>query len=240
MRSDAQMVPIFTRVWGSWKLSLERRSFDPSELARHYDTRAPHWQQTVDRLGFDAAYETLLARVFRQARYQRPLTKPTILDAGIGTGAMSAALCKTLGQPVEIHGIDISPDMLVQARHRLELLNADLALRTGDLTRLPYASNSFDIVLVAHVLEHLPNPQGAIRELYRVLKPGGVIVTCITRRSPFGAFVQMLWRTHQVDRQTGLAWLRHAGFASVRAIPLCKHSLCRRFSIGYAARKPMA
>jgi SAM-dependent methyltransferase len=46
----------------------------------------------------------------------------------------------------------------------------------ADLTRLPFADDSFDLVLASHVLEHIPDDRAAIREVHRVLKPGGTAI----------------------------------------------------------------
>jgi ubiquinone/menaquinone biosynthesis C-methylase UbiE len=57
----------------------------------------------------------------------------------------------------------------------LDLERVDVAVR-GDITRLPFPSASFDGVICSHVLEHIPDDAGAMRELRRVLRPGGTIL----------------------------------------------------------------
>ena len=106
------------------------------------------------------------------------------------------------------------------------------------MTALPYADDTFDVVLMAHVLEHIGDPQAALAELYRVLKPGGIIITSITRRSSAGAYIQFVWRTHQVSICCALEWLRGGGFEAARAVPFKRDTLARRFSVGYVGRKP--
>jgi SAM-dependent methyltransferase len=46
-------------------------------------------------------------------------------------------------------------------------------MKTADLTRTPFADNSFDVIICSHVLEHVPDDAAAFREIYRILKPGG-------------------------------------------------------------------
>jgi len=152
---------------------------------------------------------------------------------------MSSAFGKLLGRRFQLVGIDISSAMLCQAVTRLNRLDIDLTLAQADMTALPYPENTFDVILVAHVLEHTLDPQVAIAEMFRVLKPGGVLICCITRRSWVGAYIQFMWRTSQVDMSSALGWLRHCGLQSVRAIPLDRQSTTRRFSIGYVGRKPV-
>jgi SAM-dependent methyltransferase len=52
-------------------------------------------------------------------------------------------------------------------------LNSPLAMQTIDITQIPYPDNTFDVILCSHVLEHVSEDRQAIREMFRVLKPGG-------------------------------------------------------------------
>lgn len=236
-KGDA-VVPMFSQSIGSWQFSIGRRAFTLGELKGHYERSSTTWQAKIDRMGFEEVYARLLAKILRQRRYAQDTPDLHVLDAGIGTGAMTSAFSKLREARFRVDGIDISDAMLREAAGRLGRLDIDLNLFRADLGALPHADNTFDVVLVAHVLEHLPEPDRAISELYRVLKPGGLIVACITRRSAFGAYIQFLWRTHQVEMGEAFGWLRHAGFQSVRAVPLEKRSVSRRLSIGYVGRKP--
>lgn len=235
---SSTVVPVFSRRVGSWQVSLGRQTYPQQELVRQYDREAGAWQGKIDRLGFEAAYGALFAKVLGQRRYTQKAATLRVLDAGIGTGAMSRAFCDTVTVPVRLTGVDISPAMLDQAQSRLTGRVEALYLNLADLCALPYPDETFDVVLAAHVLEHLPSPTLAIAELYRVLKPGGIVITCITRRSRMGAMIQLLWRTHQVERRQALDWLRSSGFELVRAVPLPRSSTPRRYSIGYVGRKP--
>lgn len=230
------LLPVFSFAFGSWKLSLDRSPFEQKELATHYDKQSSHWHRAINRYGFEEAYHRLMGKILRQHRYDQDTTNLRVLDAGIGTGAMTSALRRLTGTRFQLDGIDISSAMLGQAAKRLKRQDVDFTLTQADLTVLPYADNTFDLVLAAHVLEHLPDPNRAIDELFRVLKPGGVLICCMTRRSWMGAYIQLVWRTHQVAQSTAKGWLRRAGLHCVRAIPL--DAAPRRFSIGYVGCKP--
>lgn len=236
--SPRSFVPVFSRSFGSWQLTIDRQIFAQADLAEHYDRKSGDWHATIARHGFAYAYERLICKVLRQPRYEGAEKALRVLDAGIGTGAMAVSFRKAIGRRIRIDGIDISSEMLRQAHDKLYGCDVDLALQEGELSDLSFPDNSFDVVLVAHVLEHLPDPQVALAEVHRVLKPGGVLICCITRRSLVGAYIQLLWRTHQVDVSTALRWLRQSGLQSVRAIPLTRATPARRFSIGYVGRKP--
>ena len=114
----------------------------------------------------------------------------------------------------------------------------DPHLQQADVMSLPYEDQSFDAVMAAHVLEHLPDPQRALAEMVRVLKPGGMVFLCVTRPSLFGALVQLLWRTWAITEQQGIAWLNASQLVDVGYQPV------RLGSAGFAstafwARRPL-
>jgi ubiquinone/menaquinone biosynthesis C-methylase UbiE len=93
-----------------------------------------------------------------------------ILDAGCGTGRNLAAMIAAGARP---SGLDYSTGMLQIARER----HPDLVLKEGDLQQpFPFEGESFDAVLFSLVAEHLDDPLAALREMARVLKPGGRLV----------------------------------------------------------------
>jgi len=87
-----------------------------------------------------------------------------ILDAGCGTGLMLQQM-QHLGQA---EGVDIADEAIDFCRKR-GLDN----VRRGDLSQLPFADDTFDVVTALDVLEHLDDDAGGLREMRRVLKPGG-------------------------------------------------------------------
>lgn len=236
--SPSFSIPVFSRSFGSWRLSVDRDPFSSDDLARHYDRKSTGWHRMISRHGFEASYRDLMDRVMRQSRYRQDAKELRVLDAGIGTGAMSSAFYRHIGRRFQLDGIDISTEMLRQAKLRLESLDIDLSVQCADLNKLPFPDNSFDVVLAAHVIEHLPDPQLALDEMFRVLKPEGILICSVTRSSLLGAYVQLIWRTHRVPSSMALAWIRRCGLKSVRMVPFARHSAARRFSLGYVGRKP--
>jgi len=75
----------------------------------------------------------------------------------------------------EYVGIDVTPSMLSQAQLRLDNSEIKIELEQADVMQLPYANNSFDIVLMHLILAVVPKPLLALQEASRVLKPGGKI-----------------------------------------------------------------
>src|SRR5215213_4349555 len=70
-------------------------------------------------------------------------------------------------------GIDLTPRSVEITRHRFKLYGADGDCMVSDGERLPFRDESFDVVYSNGVLHHTPDTAGAIREVYRVLRPGG-------------------------------------------------------------------
>lgn len=93
-----------------------------------------------------------------------------ILDLGIGPGISGLALRDRLPDATLI-GLDFSRRMLERARHRTR--TARIPLVRGDAARLPFPAASFDAVTGHSLLYLLPDPTAAVREIARVLRPGG-------------------------------------------------------------------
>lgn len=111
-----------------------------------------------------------------------------ILDVGTGTGRHMGAVARY--DHVTVIGADVSFSDIKEARARLLFLEAcnecsgKWGLLQSGIYRLPFADQSFDVVLCTEVLEHLTDDQGAIAELVRVLKPTGSIAISVPRYWP--------------------------------------------------------
>ncbi len=97
------------------------------------------------------------------------------LELGCGTGFFLLNL-KQAGVLGEGHVTDISPGMVEAARRNAELLGFSVQGRVADAEGLPYDDETFDLVVGHAVLHHIPDVELALREVMRVLKPGGRFV----------------------------------------------------------------
>src|SRR5207247_663026 len=112
-----------------------------------------------------------------------------LLDVGAGGGrhAFEAARRGARVVPVDISAADLKDAAAVLAAM---VADGDIAPETvagcvnGDATQLPFADESFDKVIAAEVMEHVPDDVGALRELTRVLRPGGVLAVTVPRWLP--------------------------------------------------------
>ena len=231
------VIPVFTRWFGTWQIAVARRAYTSQQLSQFYDAQAPRWDRTLGRLGCHDAYRSLFAKLARHGELDLPPSANRVLDAGIGTGALCLALQETVDRPLVLDGVDLSARMLDQAANNLRARGYRAALTQASITALPYDDDTFDLVMSAHVLEHVPDPQAALKELQRVLKPGGLLLACITRRSRLGAYVHLKWHTHQISAHEGRHWFRACGLRAIRVLPFNKGTLTRRTSIAYMGRK---
>ncbi len=99
--------------------------------------------------------------------------KLKVLDIGTGPGIV-AFLLADMGHTVT--GVDQSEEMLKKARENAARLKLPVEFRQGDAENLPFEDESFDAVINRHVLWTLPDPERALREWKRVLRPGGRLV----------------------------------------------------------------
>lgn len=99
-----------------------------------------------------------------------------ILDAGCGTGEDAQEFARLVGSEGHVIGLDFSQAMLDAARLRSQETLLPVSFIQGDLHRLPFAENSFDRCYADKTFQHLPNPELALTELIRVIRPGGRLV----------------------------------------------------------------
>jgi len=99
-----------------------------------------------------------------------------VLDVGCGPGTITLDLAEAVGLSGQVLGVENVPAPLEQAR-RNAAARGDHRTRfePADVMALPYAARSFDVVHAHQVLQHLPDPVGALREMVRVTRPGGLL-----------------------------------------------------------------
>ena len=155
-----------------------------------------------------------------------------LLDCGCGPGSITVDLARTVA-PGEVIGIDLREDALAHGRAlALERGIANLTFEAASVYQLPYPDGAFNAAFACAVLQHLAAPIAALREMRRVLTPGGVIgivdgSATITFRYPTNSLLdkwdrlRALEREHNAGRPSDAlrlrALLREAGFARTQA-----------------------
>jgi len=118
-----------------------------------------------------ARSEEILERILRLAE---PKPSDISLDVACGPGVLVCALAK---QVREARGIDLTPAMLEQARRTQQAEGVkNVAWDQGDVSAMPYADVTFDIVTCRFAVHHFPDSLPVLREMRRVCRPGGRIV----------------------------------------------------------------
>ena len=166
---------------------------------------------TLDRYQRIAWAYDLLDLPFEYGRYRtiRPQMfaglSGRILDAGVGTGRNFPFYPPSS----QVIGVDLSPAMLARAQRRLATAAAPVELRRMDVTRLDFPDNHFDAAVATFLFCVLPDEMqvAALRELRRVVKPGG-LVRCLEYTRPRGG----LRKTMTKIWEPWVHWADGAGF----------------------------
>src|SRR6266576_3272332 len=192
---------------------------------------------TVSQMEFDRSLVDRLERLYatRDVLRRRELVRAAldarpgdrILDVGCGPGFYVTELLEAVGREGSVVGVDTSADMLAVAAKRAAG-HGNVEFHEADATSLPVPDASFERAVCVQVLEYVRDVPTALREMHRVLRPGGRVLVrdvdwatvswnAIDR--PLARRVLAAWDkhlTHPSVPQTLAARLRSAGFEDLR------------------------
>ncbi len=165
-----------------WQLILAEGAYlGRRVVALLYDLSA----RAYDRIKqFDPHYEAWFLGM-PLSRALAPLPDPLVLDVATGTGRLARALFADTGFRGRLIGLDYARRMLAEARRTLRPWADRITLIWEDAARLPFDEATFDAVACLEALEFMPDPDAVLREMVRVLRPGGVLL--VTNRIGSGA-----------------------------------------------------
>lgn len=166
-------------VHGKWDLLLRRifKYLKHGYLATRYDYKdGVSIIQRISGYGL-FCYPFLIRSLNRGVRYVKHVPQGKLLDVGCGDGSYIQYM-RVLGWDVK--GVDFDPEAVSNARAR------GLMVQLGDLAQQQYPDNTFDVITINHVIEHVPEPLGLLQECRRILKPDGKLVVATPNASSWG------------------------------------------------------
>lgn len=172
------------------------RTMPNEEIQQAYDQLAPDY----DRMTFVERY---LFGVDRLRRRLLAGVSGHVLDVACGSGMNFPSFHAAS----HVTAVDLSPGMLDIARRKAESLNLPLDLQVMDAQQLDFADGSFDVVVSALSTCTFPDPVTALREMGRVVRPGGRILLLEHGRSSWGLFGRFQDRaSHRHFEVAGCRW----------------------------------
>lgn len=172
----------------------------------------PYFAQVAGE--WDRLQASMFGDEVRAAAIERACLHPedTVIDLGAGTGFLSLGLAPRVAR---LHVVDHSPEMLAQARVNLSAFE-NVTYHLAEGTDIPLPDDSADAVLANMYLHHVEDPQAAIEEIVRVLRPGGHLVITDLDQHEHGFLKEEhfdVWMGFSRDQIR--SWLKNAGLVNL-------------------------
>jgi len=160
---------------------VDHKKRDAEKVAQMFSGIGPRYDllNHVLSMGLDIRWRKKVARETGNIHCRN------ILDVCTGTGDMAFELCRFWKGKIHIEGLDFSGDLLERARQKSRKSNVEHALtfREGNAEMLPYPETTFDAITITFGLRNITNRLKALKEFYRVAKPGACFV-CLEFSQP--------------------------------------------------------
>ena len=167
-------------------------------------TDVESWQIAGDS---PAAYEQYLVPGFfkpwaeKLVQLSSPSPGSTILDVACGTGIVARTVASKAGSNARITGLDINQQMLDKASEMAEKSGLEINWQQGGAGDLPFEDNRFDHLFCQQAMQFFPEPQQVLKEMFRVLKPGGALALNILRSIQHNPAYKIL--AHELEEHAG-------------------------------------
>ena len=183
------------------------------------------------------------------------------LDVGCGTGVVTRVIAPLVGPAGRVTGLDVNETMLDTARRMADQQGLDaIAWRQGDVASMPLEDAAYDVVLCQQGLQYFPDRAAALREMARVLVPGGCLALSVWRgleRHPFfvalvealesylgeGSTSSLCAAFSLTDREALRSLVEASGLRRVEVrleVKMSRYPSLAEFVPGYMAATPMA
>lgn len=181
-----------------------------SRLAERYDL-----VNDVMSLGMHRPWKRRAVRLALDSNRRKPLR---LLDLCCGTGDICFYAEEAAGSAVRVTGADFTLPMLVVARRRRTELRRSSAFVQADALALPFPDRSFDAITVGYGLRNIADPQVALREMRRVLAPGGRVVV-LDFGKPDNPIFRVLYQGYMRVMMAAVGFLFHGDPETYLYIP---------------------
>lgn len=153
-------------------------------IARKYDL-----MNTLMSFGRDKAWRKY---AMSRARIESGMT---VLDVCCGTAEFTLEIAQTIGPKGHVTGLDFSQEMLAVGEKKVQVSDCKprITLVQGDAMDLPFPDNSFDAVTVGWGLRNVPDIDKTLQEMFRVVRPGGWVVSVDMAKPSAPVFKQVYW-----------------------------------------------
>lgn len=184
--------------------------------------------------------EPMRTKALELAQLNRPDLQT--LDVGAGTGFTTEGIVEKVN-PQYVTMLDQSPHQLANAEKK-PVLN-DCQKIQGDSEDLPFATDTFDRYVSAGSIEYWPEPQRAIAQAYRVIKPGGIalIIGPLRRKNPLARWLSDTWMLFPTQEEY-VQWYEQAGFTNIQKVYVApswyEEDEDNQYAIAIAGVKPIA
>src|ERR671930_2507002 len=204
-----------------------------------------YWFYRVVSLGYDRWINPLFwtDAMRDEALALAALDRPDldVADVGAGTGFTTSGIVRSVA-PERVTMVDQSPHQLARAERKAAL--DAVPKRIGDAEALPLATDAVDRYVSAGSIEYWPDPQRAIAEAYRVLRPGGVALIAgpLRRTHPLARALSDAWMLFPTEEEY-VAWFERAGFDGIERVHVAPEWWDERwdpYAVAIAGVKPRA
>lgn len=131
-----------------------------------------------------------------------------VLELGTGSGALWVDLAGKIPAGWTVSLSDLSPGMLDAARRNLVVTGRNYIFEQIDAQSIPYADETFDIILANHMLYHIPDRKKALAEIRRVLKTGGALLAATNGKKNHARNVELGFASHKRQTKTNRPAIR--------------------------------
>jgi demethylmenaquinone methyltransferase/2-methoxy-6-polyprenyl-1,4-benzoquinol methylase len=188
---------------------------EQSEVRTMFDRIVPRYDlmNHVMTFGMDFRWRKMMAKQAHELENRR---SERVLDVATGTGDVAFEIRKA-GVP-EVVGLDVTPGMIEEAQRKAAKRPDGIEFVVGDGMNLPFGDRSFDAVTISFGLRNMPDYAAAVKEMTRVLKPGGRLV-CL-EMTPFRRpFLGPLFRLYFEHIVPVIGWLLSRDYSAYKYLP---------------------